>query len=57
MRQRQAFALLLEGRVQSAKGMSCTDKNTVVFVVVEGEITVVVEEEVVVDILVSGELS
>ena len=24
----------------SAKGMSCTDKNTLLFVVVEGEITV-----------------
>ena len=47
----------LRVRWHSAKGMSCTDKNTVVFVVVEGEITVVVEEEVVVDILVSGELS
>jgi hypothetical protein len=44
--------------LHSVKGMSCTDKNTLLSVVLEGEITVKeVVEEAVVDILVSGGLS
>ena len=36
----QTYVSLLVVGWHSAKGMSCTDKNTLLFVVVEGEITV-----------------